>query len=277
MSDPGLDPREVLAGRWRLLPGRAVLRFVGSDRVRYLNGQVSNDVAKLAVGGAAVAACVCTAKGKVEALVWIHAEKEALVVDGEAEQRDFLLARLGRYLVADDCEIEDATATVRVYHHFDESLPGIPSRRLGLPGRDLFLEAGQIAPFDPGREIDDQEWDLHEALALVPRSGWEITGGEFPAELGLDGWAVDFHKGCYLGQEIVSRIRRAGRVRHRLCRALAANPLAPGEPLRSGDGFQGLATRPSLPFGKKNHLALALGGTGGESPSDLGFQRVEAF
>jgi folate-binding Fe-S cluster repair protein YgfZ len=99
------------------LKDRAVFRFTGPDRVRYLNGQVSNDVAK-ATESLAIPACLCTIKGKVEALVWIRADGESLLVDGEGSQREALHARLERYLIADDCEIEDVSEQVRLYHHF---------------------------------------------------------------------------------------------------------------------------------------------------------------
>src|SRR5690606_28867098 len=106
-ADLGEEVARAVAGRWRRLEDRAVFRLVGPDRIRYLNGQVSNDVSKL--DGGSIAACLCAIKGKVEALVWIHADGEALVLDGELRQREFLRTRLERYLIADDCELEDAT------------------------------------------------------------------------------------------------------------------------------------------------------------------------
>ncbi len=251
----------AVAGRWRRLDDRAVFRLTGPDRVRYLNGQVSNDVSKL--DGGALAACLCGIKGKVEALVWIHADGEALVLDGELRQRDFLRARLERYLIADDCEIEDATERVSLLHHFIAEGGGIPSRRLAAAGSDRFAWDGAAsAPLPEDGEIGAEEWNLLETLSGTPRSGWEINGEEFPAELGLDAWAVDFHKGCYLGQEIVSRIRSVGRVKRELVRVLCGSPLAQGTAVRTEDGDLGVATRPSIPFRGKNHLALALLGKG---------------
>ncbi|MCG8601566.1 MAG: hypothetical protein MI807_15600, partial [Verrucomicrobiales bacterium] len=88
---------EELSGRWVNLSERAVIRLTGSDRVRYLNGQVTNDVTKVD-GKRSVPACLCNAKGKVEALIWISKEGDSLLIDGEISQRDQIMERLDRYL-----------------------------------------------------------------------------------------------------------------------------------------------------------------------------------
>jgi len=247
-----------LEGRWRELADRAVFRFTGPDRVRYLNGQVSNDVAK-ATDSLAIPACLCTIKGKVEALVWIRRDGDALLVDGEGLQRDALHARLERYLIADDCEIEDITDQVRFYHHFaGDSVGGAESLRLKALGRDLILDREVAPPFADDDEIPDSEWALWEILSLLPKSGTEIRSDEFPAELGLDDRAVDFHKGCYLGQEIISRIRSVGRVKRILRVVEASRPLAVGEVVAAASGEKGIVTRPSETFGAGKTFSMAL-------------------
>jgi hypothetical protein len=95
-------------GRWFPLVERAIFRLTGPDRVRYLNGQVTNDVAG-PLDQKAIAACLCNIKGRVEALVHISADGDSLIVDGELAQREAIHARLERYLIADDCEIHDET------------------------------------------------------------------------------------------------------------------------------------------------------------------------
>lgn len=278
MKDGTAEVVEAVAGRWRCLEDRAVFRLVGPDRVRYLNGQVSNDVSKLD-GGGTIAACLCTIKGKVEALVWIRAIGDALVLDGELRQRDLLRTRLERYLIADDCEIEDATDRVRLFHHFIQEAEGVPCRRLARAGRDLLVWEGEKPPasLPEGREIGPEEWGLLETLSCLPRSGWEINGEAFPAELGLDAWAVDFHKGCYLGQEIVSRLRSVGRVKRGLIRVLCGSPLEQGAAVATGDGCLGVATRPSLPLREKSHIALAMVGVEARQPPTYDVQAVARF
>lgn len=251
-----------LEGRWYELADRAVFRFSGPDSVRYLNGQVSNDVAK-ATDSLAIPACLCTIKGKVEALVWIRRDGEGILVDGEASQRAALHARFGRYLIADDCEIEDLTDQVRLYHHFaGESPGGVASSRLAISGHDLILGRELPPPFGSQNEIPQSEWALWEILSRLPKAGAEIRSDEFPAELGLDDRAVDFHKGCYLGQEIISRIRSVGRVRRLLRVVEASRPLAVGEGVEASSGEKGTVTRPSEISPGGTHLAMALFSTG---------------
>ena len=238
------------------LSSRAKLRLTGADRIRYLNGQVTNDVSRIAPGES-IAACLCSIKGRVEDLVWIHAEEEALVLDGEAVRRDPLWTRLNRYLIADDCEIEEIPATI--LHHFDPALGGVRSRRLDRTGWDLFLPRGGTIPFPGDAALSDSDWNLGEIRGLIPRRGLEITGDEFPSELGLDAWAVDFHKGCYLGQEIVSRLRSVGRVKRELARIVCDQALAPGDPVEDGEGNPGRATRATVRRGEeKTYYGLAL-------------------
>lgn len=270
--NPAPDSEEKYwEGRWRLLEDRCVFRVTGPDRVRYLNGQVTNDVSRL-VPGESAAACLCSIKGKVEDLVWIRAEGEALVIDGEAVQRDPLWTRLNRYLIADDCEIEEVPATI--LHHFDPARGGVRSRRLDRIGWDLILPAGADLPCSAEDAISDSEWNLAEIRAGIPRAGLEITGNEFPSELGLDAWAVDFHKGCYLGQEIVSRLRSVGRAKRELVRIVCDQPLAPGDGVEDGNGNRGRATRATVPSGEKTYEGLALLEKRTDLPEGPEIQRV---
>jgi len=252
---------------------RCLFRLSGPDRVRFLNGQVTNDVAKLEPGES-LAACLCSIKGKVEALVWIHQCGEAILLDGEAAQREFLQARLNRYLIADDCEIEDLTDDWVILHHFDPSCGGVRSRRQVETGWDLLLPVGEEVPLSTDRQIPESEWALGEIQARIPRSGCEITGNEFPSELGLDAWAVDFHKGCYLGQEIVSRIRSVGRTKRQLAAILASEPLEQGDALVDHSGNRGRATRKTLKSGEKVFQGLALFEDDGVFTGSVEIQRV---
>jgi len=239
MSEP-----KSLEGRWVALQDRAIFRISGPDRVRFLNGQVTNDVSGH-LDRESVAACLCSIKGKVEALVWISAEEDFFLLDGELEQRDFLQSRLERYLIADDCEILDETDNLRLVHHFLPNAQGVVSLRLLSPGRDLFLGQGESVPFEPNLEIKKEEYEEWTTLSGIPRSGYEITGDEFPAELGLERRAVNFHKGCYLGQEIISRIQSVGKVKRRLRIIKTEEPVLRGEEVENILGEKGLVTRNS--------------------------------
>ncbi|MBP6601805.1 MAG: folate-binding protein YgfZ [Verrucomicrobiales bacterium] len=241
---------------WRALRERAVFRITGPDRVRYLNGQVTNDVSGK-LEDHAIAACLCTIKGKVEALVWISSDGDSLFLDGELIQREVIHARLERYLIADDCEITDVTDDIILVHHFFPEEPGVPSKRTQATGRDLFLSNREVISFGASAEITDEQWALQQTIAEIPRSGDEITGAEFPAELGLDSFAVSFHKGCYLGQEIISRIESIGRVKRRLSQVKTEKSLEKGSRITNAHGEIGETTRPSIPRSQNKWISLA--------------------
>ena len=250
----------IEAGNWIPLETRAVFRLTGPDRVRYLNGQISNDVAQNLEANA-IAACVCTLKGKVEALVWISSDGDSLIIDGELSQREELFARLDRYLIADDCELIDITGELTLIHHFDEPAPGIPSKRTLTVGKDLWIPKPDSHPFDEKLRLNPDTFEFAQLLAKIPTAGCEITANEFPAELGIDTWAVNFHKGCYLGQEVISRIKSVGRVKRTLHLATATEFVPAGTEVTAEMDtvtITGITTRDSRPNADGAQLTLTL-------------------
>ncbi len=201
---------------WTKPANLAFFELKGPDAVRYLNGQVTNQI-KVDLSAKVVPACVCTVKGKVEALVRVTAgfSSNSLLIEVGAAQSESVFARLDRYLIADDCELNVLETCPELIHTICDSPPHAGSRehwRYGIRGYDVF------GPGDLTGLSEIPEEVLIEAKIRhgIPEFGFEITGDEFPAGLGLDTWAVDFHKGCYLGQEVVSRIENAGKVPLRL-------------------------------------------------------------
>ncbi|MEM9283712.1 MAG: hypothetical protein AAGA96_17965 [Verrucomicrobiota bacterium] len=250
-----------LSGRGIVLRDRCAFRFTGPDRVRYLNGQISTDVSK-DLELRAVAACVCTIKGKVEALVWVSSDGESLILDGELSHREALHERLDRYLIADDCEIQDVTETLQLHHHFIPELGTVSSKRTPFHGFDRWVAKEEHVP-DTDCDLPETLFALAQMQALIPRQGVEITANEFPAELGLDKWAVDFHKGCYLGQEIVSRIESVGRVKKRL-RLLQSQEYLPADTkIRNSLGESGKISGQMLLDKENNYYSLGVFSTKG--------------
>src|SRR2546423_11403952 len=90
------------------LCARAKFRITGTDRFRFLNGQITNDLRR-ASETAAIEACVLNAKGKLDAHIFIAVVGESFLIDAEPELRETLRARLERYVIADDVQIEDVT------------------------------------------------------------------------------------------------------------------------------------------------------------------------
>src|SRR5215470_14959578 len=97
------------------LSARAKLRVTGADRLRFLNGQITNDLRK-ANETSAIEACVLNAKGKYDAHIFISVSGECFLVDAEPELRETLKIRLERYVIADDVQIEDITDQFSLFH-----------------------------------------------------------------------------------------------------------------------------------------------------------------
>src|SRR5260370_40214497 len=91
------------------LSARVKLRVSGIDRLRFLNGQLTNDIRK-ATETNALQACVLNAKGKMDAHLFVHAQAESFLLDADPALQSTLQTRLERYVIADDVQIEDVTA-----------------------------------------------------------------------------------------------------------------------------------------------------------------------
>ncbi|MBA3542878.1 MAG: folate-binding protein YgfZ [Chthoniobacterales bacterium] len=222
------------------LSARAKLRVTGSDRVRFLNGQMTNDVRK-ANAHLSMPACVLNTKGKVDALVYINAGAEELLLDADPELREKLAARLERYVIADDVTIEDVTEELSLFHLTGETEPTVPndaawrrSKRFGTVGWDLFVEAAEhdrllklLSAQEPICSADEAERRRIEEG--IPRWGHELTDQIIPVEANLESDAIDYAKGCYIGQEVISRMKMSGQTNKRLCGLVSIDgtPLSP--------------------------------------------------
>ncbi|HEX2749800.1 MAG TPA: hypothetical protein VHM91_17460 [Verrucomicrobiales bacterium] len=195
------------------------LKLTGPDALRYLNGQVSNDVRRLEPGHS-LPACLCTHKGKLEALVQIsRGDADTFYITADSLLRDFLPLRLEKYLIADDAVLEDVTDQYSLVHAFggheapSGAVLSFSAARMGVPGTDLWLPAGEGAAL---------EWTKPEVLETlriergIPSWPHELDSGILPPEARLDESAIDYHKGCYTGQEVISRLRSVGQVNKKL-------------------------------------------------------------
>ena len=221
----------------------SLLEFRGPDAVRFLNGQLTQDVRRVAGGKISLPSCVTDAKGRLQFRVTVtEAADGALWVAGLAGWAEDLEARLTRYLIADDVEVEDRSGKYAL-HHFTGAMPEPPpgvvareSDRFGMAGTDWWIPVRQVVEF-PGSLL---EGDALEALRIVngvPLWGRELLAGMLPPEALLEETDISYHKGCYIGQEVISRIKSAGKVNRRLTRFVfdADVPVAPG-PLENAAG-----------------------------------------
>ena len=220
--------------------GRTKLRVTGNDRLRFLNGQVTNDVRK-AGEAVAVEACVLNAKGKMNAHIFVSAAPDCFWLDADRELREALPVRLERYVIADDVQIENVTDRLSVFHVLSRAAPNLSDcrivslRRFAEPGWDIWADAA--AHDDVSQQLSSAFDHLDPATAEImrieegiPRWGRELTEEIIPIEANLEESTVNYEKGCYIGQEVISRIKMSGQTNKRLCGLISLD----GVPLQAG-------------------------------------------
>jgi folate-binding protein YgfZ len=221
--------------------GRTKLRLTGSDRLRFLNGQITNDVRK-ATESAAIEACVLNAKGKITAHVFVSATPDCLWVDAAPELRELLFARLERYVIADDVQIEDVTDRLSIFHVLAHGAPDLSdfrrilsARRFAESGWDIWTDSALHHAVSQQLSSLFRFFDPHAAEIFrieqgISRWGSELTEAIIPVEANLERRAIDYEKGCYIGQEVISRIKISGQTNKRLCGLVSS----PEKPLLAG-------------------------------------------
>src|SRR6267378_4656415 len=218
------------------LSRRAKLRIAGTDRLRFLNGQITNDLRK-ASETSAIEACILNAKGKIDAHIFVSASGESFLVDAAADLREALKVRLERYVIADDVQIEDVTDQFSLFHVLSQQSPALEHgrivslRRFAEPGWDIW---GNAAHHHVSLQELSSRWapcdsDAAEVMRIeqgIPRWGRELTNDIIPIEANLEQRAIDYQKGCYIGQEVISRIKMSGQTNKRLCGLISLNNVA---------------------------------------------------
>lgn len=247
-----------------LLPEtRGVLSLTGEDRAAYLQGLITNDTAKLSTERALYAAFL-TPQGKYlhdfSIAVLNAAGEERYLLDVEASRRADLLKRLSMYRLRSKVALADASADWVVAILYGATvldtlgLPAEPGAtkvfgngivftdpRLAALGARAFLPRAEAAAWLSDAGLKQGELDAYDHLRLelgVPESGRDlIPDKSILLESGFDELnAIDWQKGCYMGQELTARTKYRGLVRKRLLpvKIDGATPQA-GTPVMAGD------------------------------------------
>ncbi|MES1165483.1 MAG: hypothetical protein ABUR63_06995, partial [Verrucomicrobiota bacterium] len=254
MGESAAATIEALAsGAVRVAVARDLVVATGADRARFLHGIVTADVTGTPVGGGCHAALL-TLKAHIVADIRIFAREAELYLITAAGQGAPMTEALGRYAIMDDFTAEprpdfallavlgpaaalrlnavgyatDGLAPLPLWSHADAQGPlgtvwMARVRQLGSPGYWIGAPSADLARFSAALE-DSGVPLLPPALAEAarvaagePAWGQEITSDYFPMEVGL-GDAIDYAKGCFLGQEPIVRIRDRGHVNWHLVR-----------------------------------------------------------
>ena len=221
------------------LSARFKMRVKGADCFRFLNGQITNDLRK-ATAGSTIQASILSAKGKLSAHVFVTADGEgSFLLDADEQQRESLPARLDRYIIADAVEIEDVTERFSLFHLVGAPVPegvaaakATAANRLGTDGTDVWVD--QTQSIQVRQELGGSgavflDAGAAEVLRIemgIPRWGCELTEDIIPVEANLEEAAIDYGKGCYIGQEVISRMKMSGQTNKRLCGLVSTNERA---------------------------------------------------
>jgi len=190
---------------------RDVLRVAGPDARTYLQGQLSQDVDALDVGGAADT-FVLQPTGKVEA--WMRISRiadDVFMLDVDAGWGAVVLARLTRFLLRTDCTVEPVDWQLVTVLDAEMGSLDVPSSGLALPVvwpglRAVDLLGPSVELSDGIAEGDVSLWEERRIAAGIPSMGAEMDETTIPAATGVVDRSASFTKGCYTGQELVARV-----------------------------------------------------------------------
>jgi folate-binding protein YgfZ len=270
------------------------IRVTGDDRVRWLNGMVTNSIQQLQPGEGNYN-FLLSVQGRIQGDAYIFAEPDALLLETDSAQVPALMTLLDRFIIMDDVELADASATQhgllvigpqaaallteiglaikenpdpierRDTSWNDAEITVIHAHSPLVPRYELWADEPAIAALHAALveasaiPCEPQSLEWLRLLEGTPLYGVDIRDRELPQETSQDR-ALHFAKGCYLGQEIVERIRSRGNV-HRAFTGLRLDGSLPATGIKlEADGKEvgELTSVASIPL-PEGILQLALG------------------
>src|SRR4051812_19086534 len=237
---------------------RAKLIGTGEDRVRWFNGMVTNNIKDLAQNQGAYT-FLLNAQGQIQADMYVYNRGEHMLVDTDRSQADRVREIFEKYIIMDDVAIEDGseelsaiglqgTEAAAVLQHLGHDVSGIAplsvvDTKLGEAGISVVRSDSPIPTFEiwastpnlptlwlslvagGAKPVGFEAYEIMRVVAGRPRYGVDIGDRDLPQETAQDR-ALNFRKGCYVGQEIVERIHSRGKV-HRSLAGLVVSGAAP--------------------------------------------------
>ncbi|MEX0280642.1 MAG: folate-binding protein YgfZ [Arenibacterium sp.] len=208
---------------------RRIFRISGADRESFLQGLVTNDIAKLKTG--LVYAALLTPQGKYIADFFLKADGESILLDAADAQADDLHRRLSLYKLRADVTIEETDLALH------RGTSDAPPDALDDPRHPAL---GWRA-YRTGPESDDgSDWDAIRVAHCIPESGIELTPDTFILEAHFETLnGVDFRKGCYVGQEVTARMKHKTELRKGLIGVDVTGDASAGTEIRVGEKTAG--------------------------------------
>jgi len=197
-----------------VLADRGVVRIGGAEARGFLQNIVTTDMDRVAEDRAGFGALL-SPQGKILADFLVFADGEGFLIDLPKVALADFVKRMTLYRLRAKVEIADLSSErkVAVFWGGDAPAGAVPDPRLAELGHRAIL--AKDAPIE--NETPGEAWHAHRIALGVPEGGHDFSFGEaFPHDVDMDDLAgVDFRKGCYVGQEIVSRMQHRGTARRR--------------------------------------------------------------
>lgn len=222
------------------LPDRGVVRVAGEDAGALLQGLLTNDLDGLTPGHARFAGLL-TPQGKILFDVLVVATPSALLLDGPRALAPDLAKRLTFYRLRAKADIADVSATHAVFVGWGDAMA--PAGAVADPRHPALGWRAIVEGQPPLGDADPHRYQAYRIALGVPEGGADYAWGDtFPHEALYDRLAgVSFTKGCYVGQEIVSRMQHRGTARKRILQVRSATPMPPpGTPVTAGEATIGV-------------------------------------
>lgn len=202
---------------------RCIIRISGKDNRSFLQGLITNDIHKIDHG--LVYAALLSAQGKFQYDFFLFADGEDVMMDIDQEMAAALQKKLMLYRLRADVHFQEtALGVARGVERAPEGAlqdPRHPKMGWRLYGQDLPPEM----PFD---------WQAHRIRLGIPEAHSELTPDSYILEMGFEQMnGVDFKKGCYVGQEIIARMKHKTQLRKGLRRVTCAEAVATHTPILS--------------------------------------------
>jgi tRNA-modifying protein YgfZ len=234
------------------LADRGVVRVAGADAEKLLQGIVSNDMELLA-SQAAIHAALLTPQGKILFDFFVVRAGDGFLLEVARDKAADLAKRLNLYKLRAKVDIQDVSEDYRVLALWGPS-PSAREEAAGtvsfadprLPALGLRILADARSPRGNAASADaldaaPEDYHAHRIALGIPEGGKDyVLGDTFPHEADLDQLGgVSFSKGCFVGQEVVSRMQNRGNVRKRVVPIEGEGPLASGAEVKVGTAVIG--------------------------------------
>lgn len=202
----------------KMMPERTVLSISGDDRISFLQGLATNDVAR--ANGSIIYTALLTPQGKFIADFFVIGQKDRLLVDVATSHAQTLGQRLTMYRLRAAVTIAQTDLIV--------------SRGTGPKPEGAFDDPRHDAmgwrAYGETDISDDTDWDAIRVANMIPQTGVELTGDTYVLEAGFEALnGVDFKKGCFVGQEIVARMKHKTTLKKGLAQVAIKGDAAPGD------------------------------------------------